>query len=438
MSRGGIGGTLLILLLATSAVGYTLLDLGMGSQVFQGSAQSGGMGEVFQLTESTPLSLTLNPSLLARSDKLNVYGSYRFMMAEENWALPVHDSFDALLGYETYAHNRNTYHNGDLGFSTGALPQAAGLAFAIGYVPAFDFNYDFQQEVRDGNSQAEPLDKVVADAFVESEGSIRSISFGGAGSYDERFFLGLGVDYLFGDYDVTVRLANVDANKLPCWESEPGETEEEFSASDLSGMRFRVGATYVVNTRVELAATYTGSAELDGKYTSSGGFGDFSSGVYSPWGDGEGKSFNLKYPASVGFGISYRPRNELRTVVEADVRFTQWSEAENEALEELILDDIYEWFIGVEHIFYNGRPLRFGFNYKPSPADTEEALASVTAGSGFDVYGLDLDFSLSIGWRKFREFSLFDDTVFCAGAREFSDMVEETLVGGQISLGKRF
>lgn len=433
MSRGGIGGALLILLLATSAVGYTLLDLGMGSQVFQGSAKSGGMGEVFQLTESTPLSLTLNPSLLARSDKLNATGSYRFTMVEEDWSLPVHDSFDALLGYETYSSNQNTYHDIDLSFSTGALPAAANLAFAIGYVPAYDFNYNFSEEVRDRNSQAEPLDKVVADAYVESDGSVRSISFGGAGGYGEKFYLGLSLDYLFGSYDMAVRLANMDANKLPCWESAPRDTADTFSASDLSGMRFRVGATYVVNKRVELAATYTGEASLDGKYTSTDDFG-----AYSPWKEGTGESFNLKYPASVGFGISYKPRNELKTVVEGNVRFTQWSKAENEALEELILDDIYEFFIGIEHVFYNGRPLRFGFNYKPSPADKEAAQSSATAGSGFDVYGLDLDFSLSVGWRKFREFSLFDDTIFCAQSREFSDMVEETFVGGQISLSKRF
>jgi len=433
MSRGGIGGALLVLLLATSAVGYTLLDVGMGSQVFQGSAKSGGMGEVFQLTESTPLSLTLNPSLLARSDKLNVTGSYRFMMVEDDWSLPVHDSFDAILGYETYASNRNIYHNGDLSINTGAIPSVANLAFAIGYLPAYDFNYNFHQEVRDRNTQSEPLDKLVADAYVESDGAVHSISFGGAGGYGERFYLGLSVDYLFGSYDMTVRLANMNADKLPCWESAPSETAEVFSASDLSGTRLRIGATYVVNKRVELAATYTGKAELDGKYTSSGGFG-----AYSPWKDGVGESFKLKYPASVGFGISYKPRNELRTVVEADVRFTQWSKADNGALEDLVLDDIYEFFIGIEHTFYNGRPLRFGFNYKPSPVDKEVAQSAVTAGSGFDVYGLDLDFSLNVGWRKFREFSLFDDAIFCAQSREFSDMVEETFVGGQISLSKRF
>jgi len=433
MRRGGIGGALLILLLATSAVGYTLLDLGMGSQVFQGSAKSGGMGEVFQLTESTPLSLALNPSLLARSDKLNVTASYRLMMVEEDWALPVHDSFDALLGYETYSSNQNVYHNGDLSFSTGAIPRAANLAFAIGYMPAYDFNYNFHQEVRDRNSQAEPLDKVVADAYVESDGLVRSVTIGGAGGYGERFFLGLSVDYLFGSYDMDVRLANMNADKLPCWESAPGETADVFSASDLSGARFRVGATYVVNKRVELAATYTGEAELDGKYTASDGFG-----AYSPWESGTGESFKMKYPASVGFGISYKPRNELKTVVEADVRFTQWSKAENEALEELVLDDIYEFFIGIEHVFYNGHPLRFGFNYRPSPEDKEAAQSAGTVGSGFDVYGLDLDFSLLVGWRKFREFSLFDDSIFCAQSREFSDMVEETFVGGQISLSKRF
>jgi len=433
MRRGGIGGALLILLLATSVVGYTLLDLGMGSSVFQGSARNGGMGEVFQLTESTPLSLALNPSLLARSDKLSVTGSYRFMMVEESWSLPVHDSFDALLGYETYSSNQNVYHNGDLSFSTGALPAVANLAFAVGYLPAYDFNYNFHQEVRDRNTQSQPLDKVIADAYVESDGGVRSVSFGGAGGFGERFYLGVSVDYLFGSYDMAVRLADMNADKLPCWESAPRETADVFSASDLSGARFRVGATCVVNKRVELAATYVGKTDLDGKYTSGGGFG-----AYSPWKNGTGESFKIKYPASVGFGISYKPRNELKTVVEADVRFTQWSEAENEALEELVLDDIYEFFIGIEHVFYNGRPLRFGFNYRPSPEDKEAVQSSATVGSGLDLYGLDLDFSLSAGWRKSREFSFFDDAIFCAKSREFSDMVEETFVGGQISLSKRF
>ncbi len=433
MRRGGIQGALLILLLATSAAGYTLLDLGMGSQMFQGSAETGGMGEVTQLTESTPLSLALNPSLLARSDKLNVTGSYRFMMVEEDWALPVHDSFDALLGYEVYASNKNTYHAGDLSFSTGALPSAAGMAFGVGYIPAYDFGYYFHQEVRDRSTQSEPLDKVVADAYVESEGLIQSISFGGAGGLGERLYLGLSIDYLFGSYDQTVKLANIDPNKLPCWDDAPAETADVFSASELGGVRFRVGATYVVNKRVELAATYTGPAKLDGKYSASSGFG-----AYSPWTPKSDESFELEYPASVAFGISYKPRNELRTVVEGNVRYTQWSNAHNEALESMVLDNIYEWFVGVEHVFYNGSPLRFGFNYRPSPADKEAAQSSVTAGSGFDVYGLDLDFSLLVGWRKFREFSLFDDSIFCAQSREFSDMVEETFVGGQISLSKRF
>jgi hypothetical protein len=433
MSRGGIGGALLVLILATSSLAYTLLDLGMGSQMFQGSARCAGMGEVSLLCEDSPLAVALNPSLLARSNERQITGSYRFMVVEGDWSLPVHDSFDALLGYEVYSNNLNVYHNGDLSFSTGTIPRAANLAFGIAYLPAYDFNYDFSQEVRDRNTQSEPLDKVIANAFVESDGVVHGLSVGVAGGYRKRLFVGFGIDYLFGEYDMAARLANMDPAKLPCWEDAPQETSESFSASDLDGMRYRLGAVYVVNKRIELAATLTSETDLEGEYTTSGGFVGF-----SPWKEGTGESFGLKYPASYAFGISYRPRNDLRTIVAADVRYTRWSDAENEALEELALDDIYEWFIGVEHLFYHDRPLWFGFLYRPSPADKEAAESSVTAGTGIVVWGLDVDFSIRVGWRKYREFALFDDAIFCAQSREFSDLVEETFTGGVITLSKRF
>jgi hypothetical protein len=101
MRRGGIGGALLILVLVTCSWGYTVLDLGMGSEVFRGSARCGGMGEVSLLCERSPLAVALNPAALAGLEGPMVAGSYRLLALDEDWLLPVHDSFDAILGYET-------------------------------------------------------------------------------------------------------------------------------------------------------------------------------------------------------------------------------------------------------------------------------------------------------------------------------------------------
>jgi long-subunit fatty acid transport protein len=154
-------------------------------------------------------------------------------------------------------------------------------------------------------------------------------------------------------------------------------------------------------------------------------------------GDPEG-SFKMKYPASYHLGVSFRPRNELLTVIEGNVRYVKWSDAGNQALGGLTFNDIYEWAIGVEHVFYNGRPVRFGFTYKPSPTDDETSEAAITVGSGMTIGEFGVDFAVRMGWREYREFSLFDDATFCAREREFSDRVEDTLVGGMISVSRRF
>lgn len=435
MRRGWIGGILLVMTWVCCAWGYSALDLGTGSEVFQGSARCVGMGEVSLLCEDTPRSVVTNPALLSKLDRPMLSASYRLVAAKEDWSLPVHDSFDALLGYETYSHNWNTYHDGDIALATGGLASLGGASFGLAYLPAYDFDYDFYQEVRDRSTTSVPADKIVAKGFVEGGGFIRSLSFGAGRTWMERLSVGVSFDYLWGEYDIETRLSEIDTLKINCWERAVQETSDTFQASNLDGVRYRVGLAYQVNSRIELAGGFTSGVELEGDYESNSATGLM---WFLPrQGELEG-SFMMKYPEAYWFGVSFRPRNKLLTVVEGNVRYVRWSDAENEALGGITFDDIYEWSVGVEHVFYNGRPVRFGFTFKPSPTEDETSEAAVTVGSALEVAGFDIDFAVRMGWMEYREYSLFDDTTFCAGERTFSDLVEDTNVGGTISISRRF
>jgi hypothetical protein len=392
------------------------------------------MGEVSLLCEDTPRAVAVNPALLARVERPVVSAAYRLVAVEEDWSLPVHDSFDALLGYEAYSHNWNTYHDGDLALATGGLSWLGGTSFGLAYLPAYDFDYDFYQEVRDRNTTSVPADKVIAKGFVEGGGVIRSLSFGVGKSLLEGVAVGLSVDYLWGDYDIETRLTEIDTLKVNCWERALVETSDAFEASDLGGVRYRLGLNYTVNKRVEIAAVYVSEAELDGDFESGSSTGLM---WFLPRAGAAG-AFKMRYPAAYCLGVTYRPRNRLATVIEGNVRYVKWGDAENEAFDGMSFEDIYEWSVGVEHVFYNGQPLRFGFTFKPSPADDETSEAAVTVGSGFKMAGYGVDFAVRMGWREYREFSLFDDGTFCARQREFTDKVEDTLVGATISVSRRF
>ncbi len=435
MRRGGIGGVLLILILACCAWGYTALELGTGSEVFQGSARCVGMGEVSLLCEDSPRAVAVNPALLARFSQPAFSAAYRLVAAEENWSLPVHDSFDALLGYEAYSHNWNAYHDGDFSLTTGGLSSLGGVSFGLAYLPAYDFDYDFYQEVRDRSTTSVPADKIIAKGFVEGGGVIRSLSFGAGTSLMDKVSVGLSIDYLWGDYDIETRLTEIDTLKVNCWERALTETSDTFEASELGGTRYHLGLTYEVNNRIEIAAAFTSEAEVDGEYKT--GSGEGLMWFLPREGDAEG-SFTMRYPASYSFGVTYRPRNELLTVIEGNVRYVKWGDAGNDALGGISFNDIYEWSVVVEHVFYSGQPLRFGFTFKPSPTDEETSEAAVTIGSGMKVAGYGIDFAVRMGWREYREFSLFDDTTFCASQRQFTDKVEDTLIGATISLSRRF
>jgi hypothetical protein len=430
--RSGAVGAILALALVSSAWGYGYLGLGLGTGVFQGSARGGGMGEVTLLSDQSPLAVALNPALVASLETRQMALGYRAAALDENWSSPVYDSFDAVLGYNTYSANSSLYHDFAGALASGAVEQAFGAGFAVALTTAYDFRYDYDEEVRDRASTAQPPDRVIARNFVRGEGEVRSLSFGVGKTVFPGLALGAGLDYLFGDHDVEARILFLDENRIP-WASQRPDSSDTYAADDMSGTRFTVGATYSLGERLGFAATYKTEAELDGDFSGTDG-GGFSAGGSSI---GALAAAKIKYPASYALGVSLKPRNVLVTVVEGNLVVTRWGSLEDGAAA-AGLDDTYEWHLGVEHVFYNQRPLRFGFLYRPSPTDKEISEAAVTAGTAFDVVGFTIDLAAKVGWRDYREGDLFKDDIFGAKLRGSTDVVRDTNFGGLVTVTRRF
>jgi len=431
MRSGGIGAVL-ALALVSSAWGYGFLGLGLGTGVFQGSARGGAMGEVGLLSEASPLAVALNPALAATLETRQITLVYRASALDENWSSPVYDSFDAILGYNTYSANSSLYHDFAGGLASGAVRQAYGASFAVALGTAYDFRYDYDEEVRDRASTAQPPDRVIARNSVRGDGQVRALSLGAGKTVYPGLALGVGMDYLFGDHEVEAGIHFLDENRIP-WESGSAETSDTYAANDLGGTRFTVGASYLLGERLGFAATYKTEAELDGDFSGSEGGGFSAGGAFVP----DAAGGKITCPASYALGVSLKPRNVLLTVIEGNLVVTRWSSLEDEA-GGAALDDTYEWHLGVEHVFYNQRPLRFGFLYRPSPADKETSEAAVTAGTGFNVVGFDIDLAAKVGWRDYREGDLFKDDIFGAKLRGSTDVVRDTNFGALVTVTRRF
>ncbi len=412
---------------------YTFLDMAMGSQVFGGSSKCLGMGEVGLLVEEGSFAASTNPALLGWQKGTDISGSYKFFSIGDRWSMPMHDSFDALLGYMAYSHNSNLYHDGSFGCSTDMLLKSFGLILGLTFTRAYDFTYDFHEEVRDRSTSSVPSDKVIADAFVRGRGGLKSFSIGLGKSIGRDLSVGASLEYLYGDFKISSTLENIDLNLMTCWRDSLTETGDRLVASDLSGMRLRTGISFRVGERLEAAFCGVTSCNLDGSYKATSGELLYFLSAKDSAGD-----FEITYPESYSFGFKYRPRNELATTIEANMTFARWKNSDNTSLRSLSLDDTYQFNLGIEHVFYNGRPVRFGFTYRQSPLDHGTGESAITAGSGINFAGFNLDFGGKIGWREYRYYDLFDDSIFCAKPRYFTDKVEETVFSGMITLSRRF
>ena len=376
--------------LAGSAGAFTLPEWERyGYTMSTYDARSLAMGGAGLASIDGAAGMALNPGLLGKTQGVDVALTGLVVLAEEARETPLHDSFDGVIAYNTYALNTEVYERymGAVAFN----PTSEFAEFvwapvvAVGYAPAIDMSYGYHVQYRDPDFQTEPADKILYDYYLEGDGGVDAFSVGLGQEIAPQVYVGLGVDFLRGDYGVSER-----------WVYPSGSDEEDANSyaqySDLTGTRFTLGALVERLHRVDIAAVFRAPFTLKGDYESRAVGSEASSSG----------NFEHEYPSSLVLGLEYHPRNLLLTTVSCDVEYTRWSDFKDDTLaDDPGLDDTLTYRLGVEHGFFDDTFARFGFSYQPSYVDVGSATAAFSIGLGLDVLGARVDIGGRVGLREY-------------------------------------
>jgi len=359
--------------LAPRTEAATLLDLGFGTPFGGATPRSIAMGSTGVALLHGSDALVFNPATLATLEpRVHLDVTVGLSQANEDRLVPILDSFQGFLDDGIIAINHNTYASGEGGI-VWRVPVAMPMAVGAGVFDRFDFDYDFFQEVRSSGAP----DTLVQNRTLEVAGKLRSISAG----YGAEVFAGARIGFSLHRYFGTVDgRSGVET---------PSSTIADTITSlgqELSGWGWSAGGHYHLNERVDLAASYDGAFDVDGA-TSSSQVVARSSGTTETTASGQR---TVSYPGTLRFGVAFHPRNELRTVFAVDAARRYWKGTEETAGvlgQGVSLRDTWDLGIGVEHVFYNEMPLRFGFRYLENYADGESERSIFSAGTAYHVAG---------------------------------------------------
>jgi hypothetical protein len=360
-------------------------------------ARSLAMGGAGLASVDGAAGMALNPALLGKTQGIDVALTGIVVLAEEARETPLHDSFDGVIGYNTYALNNSVYdrYTGAIAFNPSTELSEFDWApnVGIGYGPRLDMSYGYHVQYRDPDFQTEPADKILYDYYMEGDGGVGAFTVALGQEVTPDIYVGLGVDFLRGDYEVSERwVYPIDS------EEEDASLYAEFN--DVKGTRFTAGVLVERFHRVDISAVYRAPFTLTG---------DYDVRPVEPAAASMGE-FDHEYPGTFALGFEYHPRNLLMTTVSCDVEYTPWSDFsrsvrpegdDDEDTTDPGLDDTLTYRLGVEHGFFDNTFARFGFSYQPSYVDEGRTTAAFSLGLGLDVLGARVDIGGQVGLREY-------------------------------------
>ncbi len=417
------------------AFAVSWLDKQAGCSDMPLSARILSMGGTAVAGSGSPFSLFRNPALTFATDPgtgdFSAEAATRLDRAVEMRSFPVWDSFESYLTDNIYAYNANYYPGYAAAASYRLDLGGVALGFSGGYFPLYGFDYRYTEYIRDNNSFASQLDELLGINSLDSEGTLDEIA-GGAALYlpgTLRLRLGFAASYLTGD---------INAESSVSYRSASVEDIVARHERSISGQLFRFGISSSPRPDIVIGFAYRSGFELDGD-------AEWESVAPVAAAFDTATTFSATYPAQYTFGLTFKPRNPLRTRLSIEVGFEPWSghgvdygeydvtPDSSAAFDPLtysaadsgtvlgylpvpgigeFTDDVLTFRVGVEHIFPNDVPFRFGLALSPHVADATIRQAAFTAGTGWRVGILHFDLGFEVATAKYDMPDLFPDTLY--------------------------
>jgi len=374
-----MGSVLLVCASTAHAVPQLMTDY--GDQVGWVSAESNAMGATGASVYRGGLSNIFNPAYLAMEKEFRFDANVSLDQQHEDRFQPLFDSFDNYVVDAAIASNRNHFWQTGFGFVSSlekiGLPIAAGISLADRYA----FGYNFEEEMRnpEGRPPREGTDDLPRDALLEErirtiEGTIRDLSLGLAMDVMDRVSVGAAVHYAYGDRNETNSVRDYI------------DTDNSYTSTDnvqYDGVNFTLGGRVLLSERVELGVAWESALEASGDRTMT-----LSNAAGSEL---ENDEHSITYPQVFRVGLTFQPRTDPRTVFTIEAEYKPWSELEDSDVtgsgNVQNLNDVTDVKVGLEHTFYNGIPLRFGFRHLDSYADRDASVSVFSSGVGAPIGG---------------------------------------------------
>ena len=176
--------------------------------------------------------------------------------------------------------------------------------------------------------------------------------------------------------------------------SDGDSSYEQTYTQDMDGINVSFGLRGVVSERVELGLAW------ESRLKASGDFSDRRTEADGGVVIDETHAGHIKYPDIYRAGLTFRPRTDPATVFTMELEYMPWSQTEDtekaEGLNGARLNDTMDLRIGLQHTFYSGVPLRFGFRHYDSYMDKEASASAFSAGVGMPLGAGMMLFSLEL------------------------------------------
>ncbi len=381
MQRLTVWTCLLVLVLAGPAWSVPQIMTEFGGQMPWLGADINAMGGTGASLYRGGMSNIFNPALLAQETSNRFDAGVALSSEHEDRFQPLYDTFDNVVADVAIASNRHTYW--DTGFGLALHDPSAGLPITIGLSLAdrYPFSYTFDEEVRDPFFGSNPRDSILENRQRKVTGTLRAFSLGVGANVIDWLSVGGAVHYAFGTRteSVTRRLFTGDLDGLD------GRIEQE-----LSGVNFTLGLQAKVSERVEIGFAYENPLKASGTWTTN---------YHESWDDpnnnvDDEETFSdayYRYPQIFRGGFTFYPQTDPRTVFTAELEYIPWNKFDQSLTDdtstEANLEKVVDVRIGLEHTFYSGVPVRFGFRHFTSYLDKEANATIFTGGTGIPVGG---------------------------------------------------
>ncbi len=415
MPKGGgkMKYIVIIALIATIAMGYTyhgayLLD----GPVAPPSAEILGMGGLRVLPPENSANLIWAPAALPKKG-ISVGVNLSLTHVSESRALPLFDSFDNQVAWTPYVSMLQTYPDfaitASYGFEGEWIP-----TIALGYAPLFDARYIYREQVRGGSGAT--TDVLLGVWSIDSDGGLAGPSIGISEAILEYATIGLSASILSGTLEMSRSRAVGDSithNAEP-WEA-PFDSDTLYSA-ELSGTMISLSAIITPTERWQIGLRYTPKTDL-------------------------GESLYMDFlPSRLGIGVGYRPSGYVMSRIVAEAEMVGYGALADEDSAFAVLEDAWEFRLGMEHILPKNVPLRIGAFYRKIPLADPIAKSGFTIGSGVAFGPAVVDFAASYEMSRYSWHDQFPNSWLgsSSGDRENLDRVEEGILTGSVSIKVEF